>query len=450
MRKRVSFGGHLSPELFDKRLPPSSPLQKGATPRHSLGLAGPKQSLLRQASTIGLIKFPQEIDKVKSPKVNKSPKPKTPSPAKKTPKAKTPSPVKKTPKAKTPSPKAKTPSPKAMSNTPQNKNQTATPGAPASSNKRRLSAVVTTPVNDQTSTLSGRFSVSRISTPSPVATVPLRRKGVSRKQPKSALKNAVEILRRRSSISRASVKMVTSWVNAVKFGQTKSQVVAPSKKPAAAQKIKTVAAKPTTPVRKTLQGHVSTGHADSPVTIVVGRAFNQRVVQPAGAAPKLVHNVALLKKNMKMDEDLTGIAEIFSTPANTRRRQSSVLAKTATQTPAQALSTSVVEMSVMNTPEETGEMVVSPLGVGSSTNFNSEAVQRLLQSEEVSSFIGEAPVLDVPIEASCQEATPKQKPAQRTSKQKAEPIEDLRGNLLVTPKQKPQQPDCLSGVKRIM
>lgn len=61
-----------------------------------------------------------------------------------------------------------------------------------------------------------------------------------------------------------------------------------------------------TPTKKTLEGHVSTGHADSPVTIVVGRAFNRRVVQPAGAAPTLVHNVALLKKNMKMDEDLTG------------------------------------------------------------------------------------------------------------------------------------------------
>lgn len=31
-RKRVSFGGQLSPELFDKRLPPNSPLKKGAIP----------------------------------------------------------------------------------------------------------------------------------------------------------------------------------------------------------------------------------------------------------------------------------------------------------------------------------------------------------------------------------------------------------------------------------
>lgn len=31
-KKRVHFGGPLSPEFFDKNLPPSTPLQKGATP----------------------------------------------------------------------------------------------------------------------------------------------------------------------------------------------------------------------------------------------------------------------------------------------------------------------------------------------------------------------------------------------------------------------------------
>lgn len=65
-----------------------------------------------------------------------------------------------------------------------------------------------------------------------------------------------------------------------------------------------------TPVRK-LKDHVSTGHADSPVTIVVGRAHQRRVVHPTGAAPKLVTNIVLLKKNMKMDEDLTGNYPLF-------------------------------------------------------------------------------------------------------------------------------------------
>lgn len=31
-KKKVHFGGPLSPEFFDKNLPPSTPLQKGATP----------------------------------------------------------------------------------------------------------------------------------------------------------------------------------------------------------------------------------------------------------------------------------------------------------------------------------------------------------------------------------------------------------------------------------
>lgn len=55
-KKRVSFGLNLSPELFDKRLPPDSPLRRGATPRRSLCLVKRKQSLLRRASVIGLVK----------------------------------------------------------------------------------------------------------------------------------------------------------------------------------------------------------------------------------------------------------------------------------------------------------------------------------------------------------------------------------------------------------
>ena len=36
-RKRVSFGANLSPELFDKRLPPGTPIRKGSAPRLSVG-----------------------------------------------------------------------------------------------------------------------------------------------------------------------------------------------------------------------------------------------------------------------------------------------------------------------------------------------------------------------------------------------------------------------------
>ncbi|NWX36015.1 KI67 protein, partial [Notiomystis cincta] len=49
-RKRVSFGGNLSPELFDKSLPPNSPLKRGALPaRRSLPHRNCLQAVLRKA-----------------------------------------------------------------------------------------------------------------------------------------------------------------------------------------------------------------------------------------------------------------------------------------------------------------------------------------------------------------------------------------------------------------
>lgn len=63
-----------------------------------------------------------------------------------------------------------------------------------------------------------------------------------------------------------------------------------------------------TPAQR-LKGDVSTGHAASPVTIVVGKA-HVRTNQSFGAAPKIVTNIALFKKDMKMDEDFTGLFSI--------------------------------------------------------------------------------------------------------------------------------------------
>ncbi|KFV20247.1 Antigen KI-67, partial [Tauraco erythrolophus] len=49
-RKRVSFGGHLSPELFDKSLPPNSPIKRGAIPaRLSLPFGNSPRAVLKKA-----------------------------------------------------------------------------------------------------------------------------------------------------------------------------------------------------------------------------------------------------------------------------------------------------------------------------------------------------------------------------------------------------------------
>ncbi|XP_052345346.1 proliferation marker protein Ki-67 isoform X3 [Oncorhynchus keta] len=560
-RKRVSFGGHLEPELFDKRLPPDSPLCKGATPgRRSLCAPKMKQSLLRRASAIGLIKEHEQSAPVKGSPGKKA-SPKTPSPAKKSPKAsaKTPSPAKspkasaktpspaKSPKAsaKTPSPakspkaSAKTPSPakspkasakkspKASAKTPSSAKKSPKAKTPSPGKEKTPKTAVKTPsparrkstLKDEsqtpkagktpktpaslpsantTPTMQGRFSVSLVSTPSPTADqdsvlqpsvtvtprVPLRRmtmSSASKTTQKSAMKNSLQVIRRRSGVSRASMKVVNSWADIVKFGQTKTQAVIPTKKTTRVTKTKTVVPKPETPVRK-LIGHVSTGHADSPVTIVVGKAHRLKAIQPSGAAPKLVHNISVLKKNMKMDEDLSGIADIFKTPA--RQRKSVVNVQSALKTPLRAQSTSMIESSVMNTPEETGEMVVSPLVVSTAKRgaYNSDAVTRLLRDGQESSFITEEAddsrttqneilALERSSEESKEEqrpeskksiSTPKQKkPEQpecltgvkrimKTPRQKVQPIEDLRGKLMTTPKQKLEQLECLTGVKRIM
>ncbi|XP_031699905.1 proliferation marker protein Ki-67 isoform X3 [Anarrhichthys ocellatus] len=400
-KKRVSFGGSLCPELFDKRLPPNSPLRKGADPRRSLCVTKPVQSLLRRASAICLLQD------------------------------------KKT---------GKTPSPKAAS-----------------------------PARGRSPTVQGRFSVSHIDTPSPVAegafteqvslvtATHLRRTCTSREAP-----NLAKVMRRRSGISRASMKVKNSWAEIVRFGQTKAQV-APAKKTVTKKTTKKAVSKPQTPVRN-FDSHVSTGHADSPVTIVVGRAHKQKVVQPTGAAPKLVPNIALFKKNTKTGEDLTGISEMLKTPASEQRTRSVIDENDAPKTLVGGLGTSVVEPSVLNTPEETGEMMVSPLSVSSTVkdrSYNSEAVQRLFDNDQEASVVGAAPAVEDSSEQQRPDvkttsvATPKQKPElpecltgvkrmMKTPRQKAEPIEDLRGKLLKTPKQKPENQECLTGVKRMM
>lgn len=55
-KKRVRFGGPLSPEFFDKDLPPSTPLQKGTTPRARTQTPGAGPGLR------SLLKTPQRGD----------------------------------------------------------------------------------------------------------------------------------------------------------------------------------------------------------------------------------------------------------------------------------------------------------------------------------------------------------------------------------------------------
>ncbi|XP_060795319.1 proliferation marker protein Ki-67 isoform X2 [Neoarius graeffei] len=525
-RKRVSFGGQLSPELFDKRLPPNSPLRRGATPgRRSLGFPQKPHSLLRRASTIGLMGYQLEEDMTESPAKNASSKrvvspaktqspssaktPKTPSPAK-TPKSPSPAKTPKTPShaKKSPSPKAKTPSPKNSKTPPPSSNPSTSKSSRKFSNTSANSPSPSEGSLLKTPTMHGRFSVSQISTPSPVVnqekgakeksvsvleeprehvtprSMPRRSsmKVSARKTPKSMLRSALDVVRsRRSGASCANLKVVSSWADIVKYGQAKPQTEGGAKKAATRKMVikRTKITKPKTPARR-LKDSTSTGHAASPASIVVGKAY-LRSTQLLGAAPKVVCNSALLERDMKMDEDLTGVSDIFKTPANSRRKSAFTKSNECPATPLGV--GEMTEMSIMNTPEESGEMVVSPMGVVSTAKqgcYNSEALTRLLQDNQERSFIEEidassalspsevSTLLDMLSEDQIESKkavpgqTPQHKPAPserptgvkrllRTPKQKAEPVEDLRGKLLKTPKEpKPPQEECLEGVKELL
>ncbi|XP_041124941.1 proliferation marker protein Ki-67-like isoform X2 [Polyodon spathula] len=447
---------------------------------------------------------------------------KTPSPAMSL--AKTPSPGRKllTDAAKTPSSSgaAKMPPPSRWSlagaaEIPSpNKSVTKSPSAGRKSlgtSANTTPVVSTTTPKRGTPYVSGRFSISHISTPSPIpeqstvaskaepvpgeihcdAVTPkpsLRRKSIQStgKKTSSRRKSSVlDAVRSRSGASKANLLVARSWADIVKLGAAKTQRVVFAKKQATKAKkvtIKKVTSKILkTPAQK-IKDHISTGHADSPATIVIGRA-HVRAVEPAGQVPKLVRNVALMKRSMEVNESFTGIAEMFSTPVNEKPgrtpRHSSASTEVVCSTPV-----SLTDASVLNTPEETGEMVVSPLSSPSTARrgrYNKDAVTRLLQEKESSYSVIKTPAKEIiapvslsggsqvrvqpseeVVDTSEQIQTLVKKTAtetddgckkiMRTPKQKAEPLVALTGvkRLMKTPKQKSKQIEDFRGLQRLM
>lgn len=104
-------------------------------------------------------------------------------------------------------------------------------------------------------------------------------------------------------------------------------------------------------------------------------------------------------------------------------------------------------------------MIISPLSASATVknrSYNREAVQRLLIGEHESLFVSEIPAMeiagDTPVQSTDSKTSAgpyKQEPV-LPNRQKAEPLEDLRGKVLKTPKQKIEYRECLTGVKRIM
>ncbi|XP_071896020.1 proliferation marker protein Ki-67 isoform X2 [Anas platyrhynchos] len=457
-RKRVSFGGHLSPELFDKSLPPNSPLKRGAIPaRLSLPFGGSPRAVLKKAQ--GLKHFAVQELSVCLQKEKMSPEK---LPAQTPPAASSPDSGKATPQLPT--------------------------GSPAPYTK-------------------GRFSVSHITTPSPIAEeqngvakdmntgekngalekTP-KSNGVSqddktsmatpnnltrssrrsmKKTPMKRRSGAVAVIssKRRSGASTANLLVAKSWAEVVKLGVARPQVKAVKKRAPKRRPMKKTTQSPKTPERK-IKGHFSTGHAESPATIVVGRAHST-TGRIAGQVPKVVKN-PISKQNLNMDESFTGLAEMFKTPENTSGKTSpSSTVRDSDLTPL----CTTMDISELRTPEESGEMMVSPLNTPDSSGeiLDCHDISDLMREKEspksifeiMSSRIPERRIamleedLDVDsvsVSAEKQASRVKLASKRKTPDQKLESVKVVSGikQLLETPKKKPEPVEVLSGIKQLM
>uniref|UniRef100_G1QLE5 Marker of proliferation Ki-67 n=1 Tax=Nomascus leucogenys TaxID=61853 RepID=G1QLE5_NOMLE len=260
-RRRVSFGGHLRPELFDENLPPNTPLKRGEAPtkRKSLVTHTPpvlKKIIKEQPQPSGKQESASEIHvEVKAQSLVISPP--APSP-------------RKTPVAS-------------------DQCRRSCKAAPASSSKSQT----------EVPKRGGRKS----------SNLPSKRVSISRSQ-----HDILQMIcsKRRSGASEANLIVAKSWADVVKLGakQTQTKVIKHGPQRSMNKKQR----RPATPKKPVGEVHsqFSTGHANSPCTIIIGKAHTEKVHVPA--RPYRMLNNFVSNQKMDFKEDLSGIAEMFKTP----------------------------------------------------------------------------------------------------------------------------------------
>ncbi|KAF7239235.1 Proliferation marker protein Ki-67, partial [Varanus komodoensis] len=313
-RKRVSFGGQLSPELFDKRLPPNSPLKRGAIPaRLSLPFGNSPRAVLKKVSGVrhSVMKSfsEQEQDKNILPQTSSA--------------------FLTCSSLSTSSPACRFPpiSPPVL--IPCNKLQ---------SQVRFSVSHVTGPSSlEEQGTIATQEHIKKefaVNIPEPTEEEPKPTESIRRSQQfasrRSSLRrrsSAMDAIhsRRRSGASEANLIVAKSWAEVVKQGVPKPCVR--STKCSLQRLTKKVLAKPSknnvftlkTPVRK-VKGHFTTGHVNSPAPIVIGKAHT-RLVNVAAQVPKVMLSCPL-KQHCDLDESFTGMAEMFNTSLNGKPKSS--------------------------------------------------------------------------------------------------------------------------------
>uniref|UniRef100_A0A8V5FI74 Uncharacterized protein n=2 Tax=Melopsittacus undulatus TaxID=13146 RepID=A0A8V5FI74_MELUD len=276
---------------------------------------------------------------------------------------------------------------------------------------------------------------------------------------------AVFNAKRRSGASSANLLVAKSWAEVVKSGVARPQAKAVKKSVRKRRLRKKTTQSPKTPESK-IRGHFSTGHAESPATIVVGRAY-ATTVRTSGRVPKVVKN-PILKLNMNMDESFTGMAEMFQTPENPSGK---TLPLAAVQKVDFTPTCAAVDLSELHTPEETGEMMVSPLNSSDASEHkqDSPGICHFLREESPLKSVFDAVATKTPEKRNAMleentggnslSATPGKQPPRgklgsrrRTPKQKLEPAEVMSGvrQLLRTPEERSEAAEALSGIRQLM
>ncbi|XP_051657006.1 proliferation marker protein Ki-67 isoform X3 [Manacus candei] len=451
-RKRVSFGGHLSPELFDKSLPPNSPLKRGALPaRLSLPYGTSPRAVLKKAQGLKLFTDQEKQISQRSLPAQKSPAASSPSSGKAAPQVPSGSPA---PYRKGRFSISQLPVPLPI---PEEKDS----GAQDLNAKEKSGVRVKTPQSSPINQDDKTFASPTPAKPTRSAQVGL--KGTSTKRRSGAV--GVLHAKRRSGASSANLLVAKSWAEVVKLGVARPQSKTSKKSVRRGRPPKRINQPPKTPERK-IKGHFSTGHAESPATIVVGRAYST-TLRSTGRVPKVVKN-PVLKLNMNMDESFTGVPEMFQTPENKSEKTLPLAAaQSADFTPTCAAG----DISDLHTPEESGEMMVSPLNNSDTSEQKQESpgiCHLLREKSSLSSVFDEIStktpekrksvqedninVDSLSIIPERQESLVKSGRKRRTPKQKLEPAEvmsDIK-QLLRTPEQGSEAVEFFSGIKQLL
>ncbi|XP_025028664.1 proliferation marker protein Ki-67 isoform X2 [Python bivittatus] len=460
-RKRVSFGGQLSPELFDKRLPPNSPLKKGAIPaRLSMPFGNSPRAVLKKTSELrqALIKGSSE----RKQQENTVPKQ------------------------------------AASHSVLQRQECFFVPHVASQSSKDEKATAQEMHVNR----LSTEVKKTECDEPKSKAASSLRRSNPNTPRRSSVLgkSGAMDAIRSkiRSGASKANLIVAKSWAEVVKQGVPKLQLKSASKQgfKRSAKKMPSKSSKNTnllkTPERK-ISGHFTTGHANSPAPVVIGKAHTG-IVNITAQIPKVVINYPL-KQHYDFSESFTGLAEMFHTPPTGKEK--SFVPETLTSKP-EIMSEmnasedyekkSVLDFNISSQKTHYNQDVTSPVleevsqisipDQGNLKMTNGEtSIKKYIEEENLLVSLNERNIMGIEEENLQQESepvklllgvkrllkTPEQnlesveafsgvKTLLRTSEKKSGPVEVISGvkRLLRTPKQKSEPVEALSGVKRLL